>query len=86
MPSQEYPQQPDSPVDEHAKCGRRLQVAFDLHRFGITAMRMNLMRQDPDADDQTIRLRLAHWLGHDGFEPVRFGALTVRTANTRRHR
>jgi hypothetical protein len=47
---------------EAAAAAERFRTALRLHEDGVRLMRENLRREDPQASEQEIRVRLTRWL------------------------
>ena len=58
---------PLSPRDQSDQaCAARLRIALQLSDDGVALMRMNLKRQNPEADQPSLDLLLREWLHRKG--------------------
>lgn len=56
----------------------RMQLAFDMHDFGVAAYRCSLRRREPQLSEAELSRRVATWLGRDGFDPADYPGFRVR--------
>ena len=61
MNDSETPSKPDL-----RNAAARFRTVCELHHFGVSMMRQNLKRRNPDASPAEIEAHLLDWLGHNG--------------------